>query len=220
MPREVAHGHIGCKALEQCRGLGTEILSNQKLKSIFLLGSITPDSGYYCLWPFIDGAGIAETLHGSNGSNSFELPKALSKETNIHTLAFSLGFISHILLDAHWHPMIFNLTGDYYDKNKKEALASRARHRRIEQLIDSIICKSYNLDHRNYFIKQNLNEIEFDLTKLDLEICNGLKINSGTFLTLWKWHANLQKTIFIRTSGKVFKSFSCQQAISFTISSK
>jgi len=194
MPREVAHAFIATNALSYTKNLKFSILENEPLKSAFLLGTITPDSGYYLKSPFFNGDLLSDYVHGINENNSFKNLQFLIENSNLKhkaiNEAFSLGIISHILLDSFWHPLIFKLTGDYYHSSPIERTNARARHRRFEILIDCLIIKNYSLCQKNYLIKNYLkNELTEDLDKDYLDV---LKLKKRSLSTAWKWHENFQ----------------------------
>ena len=84
MPREVAHGFIALEALKKTKSIGLKIESNPILKSAFLLGSISPDSGYYYKLPFSRGDVVSDLLHAVNEDNSFHLGYKLISNSKPH----------------------------------------------------------------------------------------------------------------------------------------
>ncbi len=54
-----------------------------------------------------------------------------------------MGYITHCCLDISFHPMIFYLTGNFYDNNISKREEARYKHRRMEVILDKYINKGF-----------------------------------------------------------------------------
>lgn len=210
MPREIAHCHIATNALLKIDSLGEMLQGNKSLKSSFLLGAISPDSAYYNLTLFNQGNRYADLFHGTYSYDSFDFIKKFlslkNSEAELHFSFFFLGVVSHILLDSYWHPFIFKITGDYNHINPLERTNARARHRRLETLIDQLLLNELELDVNNFRIGNFITEVEqYYLNETNEKLSTLLNGKKTTMIKTWKWHAKLQD-IFIGNLGGKFRN--------------
>ncbi len=206
MPREIAHCHIATSALSQIESFNTLLTNNESLRSSFLLGAISPDSAYYNILLLKNGNKYADLFHGADSHDSFQFIKnILDKDAptrDQHLNFFFLGVISHILLDSYWHPFIFKVTGDYNHPNAIERTNARARHRRLETVIDQLLLGEIDSNITNFKISKFLAEMESPfLNDTASKLSSLLDANQATIIKTWKWHSNLQN-IFISAGGK------------------
>jgi len=103
--------------------------------SSYYLGSIIPDTFFYGFKETISR--ISDNLHGKEGNltNSiiFEL---LDKANDDKNLAFTMGYITHCALDITFHPAIYYLSGNYYDKDPSRRELSTYLHRHLETCLE------------------------------------------------------------------------------------
>lgn len=203
MPRELAHAYIAEAALSQTESLGKTILNDLSLRAAFFLGTASPDSGYYCKSLLIKGDVISDIFHSKNIDNSYYLYNKLISNFKSNKLieAFCLGCISHILLDSYWHPYIFKVSGDYYDKDLDSRSKARARHRRIESLIDNILALELSQNFTDHLLYENIRLLDdntFELSKLISQVIN---LDKKTMQRCWKWHSILQTVLLNKFIG-------------------
>ena len=160
MPREIVHW----VALEQTVAEISKELPSSALTLLLnehrpfsYLGAIAQDAGYFCLGGTVELAEfIAEVLHGGEGEDTFAPIHALVVQAlklgspdRERLLAFAFGMYSHAVVDIHFHPMVYYLTGDYYHPDKKEMFESRRRHRLFETYLDVWWSRRYKLWNEN-----------------------------------------------------------------------
>ena len=101
----------------------------------YLLGSIIPDTFFYSKYPEV--IDISEHIHGKNGIPTNEIIfSCLDDAASPRDIAFLLGFITHCALDIIMHPVIYYLTGNYYDNDPFRMSASRYSHALFETGLD------------------------------------------------------------------------------------
>jgi hypothetical protein len=117
----------------------------------YLLGSFSPDTFFYSGHPEIEQ--ISEVIHGKNNIPTNEVPIALIENAeHAGDIAFALGFLTHCALDIVMHPVIYYLTGNYYDDDPVKMSHSRYRHALFETGLDIKIRNSLRM-HRLPFKK-------------------------------------------------------------------
>jgi hypothetical protein len=60
-------------------------------------------------------------------------------------LCLASGYISHCVFDMFFHPVIYSLAGNYYDKNMSKREAAIYNHRLIETGLDRVVNNKYYL---------------------------------------------------------------------------
>jgi hypothetical protein len=147
VPKENTHlllinGVINAIDSEQIR-----TLMNANYESI-CFGSIVADTFFYSANK--DVVQIAEELHGKEGERTngltFELLDHARHHRSEKVLCMSMGYISHCVFDMIFHPVIYYLTGNYYDKDTTKSDQAVYRHRLIETKLDNDINNKYYLD--------------------------------------------------------------------------
>ncbi len=117
----------------------------EKNKGYYLLGSVFPDVFYHNKKTF----NISQILHGREREKTneliFEFLKLAKDERDEKVFAFTLGYISHYVLDVYMHPVIYYLTGNYYDKDLAKKFKAMLHHRQLETFWDKQITKSFFL---------------------------------------------------------------------------
>ncbi len=146
MPREYVHWEIfegiraALNAAPETAPLG-EVLT--KYRALSYLGAMGPDAPYYYRLGGTHFEEIAERLHGSSGEDTFDFLRRagdsiaqLANEDREAATAFLIGYLTHCIVDMHFHPVIYYFTGDYYARDKTARAAARKRHRAWEVHLD------------------------------------------------------------------------------------
>jgi hypothetical protein len=101
----------------------------------YLLGSIIPDTFFYSKYSEV--IDISEHIHGKDGIPTNEIIfSCLDNADSPKDIAFLLGFITHCALDIIIHPVIYYLTGNYYDKDTSRRSIARYSHALFETGLD------------------------------------------------------------------------------------
>jgi len=134
MPKENTHLWFAHTLL--CDLSGTETLRCISCSlAAYLLGSVMPDTFYYASRPSL--VRIAESFHGRDGNptNTFVI-RVLEESCAGRDVAFALGFLTHCALDIAFHPVIYYLSGNYYDSDPARRSGAVRAHRRLETSLD------------------------------------------------------------------------------------
>ncbi len=109
----------------------------------FFIGAVSPDIFYYDL-PFFSLSPLGDRLHSLVQSDGISLiydwlSKIPFERANAQAISWALGFISHILVDALWHPLIEQLseTGLCTVYTGAKRLSTLDRHRLIESELEA-----------------------------------------------------------------------------------
>lgn len=147
MPKENTHlllinGVIDAMDCVEIRGI-----LNANYESV-CFGGIVADTFFYSSNK--DVVQIAEELHGKEGERTngltFELLDHARHHRSEAVLSVSMGYISHCVFDMTLHPVIYYLTGNYYDKDATKSDQAVYRHRLIETKLDNDINNKFYLD--------------------------------------------------------------------------
>ncbi len=138
MPKENTHLNFASDLAENnFSGEINKIL--KKYKKEFLLGSVFPDIFFYASNLKIQAK--ADLIHGKDGNETnqwiFFLLDLAKKNSDKKILAFTFGALTHFSLDINFHPIIYYLAGNYYDKNKKKKEQAIYRHVQLETFLDA-----------------------------------------------------------------------------------
>jgi len=121
-----------------------------KNKRELLVGSIFPDIFFYRMNKKLFK--VSEYIHGKEGNKTnelvFDILDIARGEKNEQLLAFVFGYISHMVLDATVHPMIYYLSGNYYDDNNKRQAEAVYQHIRLETMLDKSVTGKNNIVRR------------------------------------------------------------------------
>ncbi|HOS97024.1 MAG TPA: zinc dependent phospholipase C family protein [Deltaproteobacteria bacterium] len=135
MPKENTH-------LLFAHGLLEDLTGRPMLKEIsgnlnaYLLGSIIPDTFYYGSRKGLTR--ISETFHGRDGNpTNTTIIQVLQAARGPRDVAFILGYITHCALDITFHPVVYYLSGNYYDQDPVKKQQAVHRHRRLETCMDA-----------------------------------------------------------------------------------
>ena len=154
----------------------------------YYLGSVFPDIFFHRK----DSLKLADFLHGKNGEKTneliFDFLDLVKKEESKKDLAFIFGYLTHATLDITFHPVIYYLTGNYYDENEEKRIKAQENHRALETLWDKKLNKK-DLIKKEIKIKylNSLNIKKFFLRKFDLsekrleKIFKNFKLNNRLF---------------------------------------
>jgi hypothetical protein len=134
MPKENTHLHFAYGLLEEFQG--RDILKDVS-ENIwhYLLGSIIPDTFYYGNNASIRR--ISESFHGKDGNpTNTTIVQVLDNARDKKDISFILGYISHCALDITFHPVIYYLSGNYYDESPAKRARAVYLHRHLETCLD------------------------------------------------------------------------------------
>ncbi len=147
MPKENTHLHLinGVIDALDCAEMRGMLKANYEA---LCFGAIVADTFFYSSNKAV--VRIAEELHGKDGEKTNGLTFALLDHARRHRseglLCFSMGYISHCVFDMTLHPVIYYLTGNYYDTDKERRERAVYRHRLMETKLDSHVNRGFYLD--------------------------------------------------------------------------
>jgi hypothetical protein len=137
LPKENTHLYFAHSIPERLPDKRLGDLIRHEIAS-FYFGSIIPDTFYYS--PKKEVIAISEILHGRSGNPTnemiFSLLKVAKETREERDFVFALGFITHCVLDIVFHPVIYYLSGNYYDSDKEKADDAVYLHRHLETDLD------------------------------------------------------------------------------------
>jgi hypothetical protein len=138
MPREAMHWYIAQQALDAYSSVPFVLERNA-----YFLGAMAPDAGYF----YLEGRGdtaFPERLHGKDGEDTWDpLRLALQRTKSDLHKSFLLGYMSHVITDAIFHPAVYYITGNYYDVDEAKRLTAVKNHRLLETKLDCWIRARY-----------------------------------------------------------------------------
>lgn len=144
MPTENTHLYFAHKLIEQTRQAEWKRVVNENLQAYYL-GSVMPDAFYYS--PKARVREVAEILHGRHGELTndivFDLLDQARERTSEADLAFTLGYLTHAALDITFHPLIYFLSGNYFDEDEKRRYEAMYLHRHLETYLDRKVNKNF-----------------------------------------------------------------------------
>lgn len=144
MPKENTHLYFAHELSEKFENVQIKALVKKNLR-YFYFGSVVPDTFYY-------GHGeaqrkISEYLHGRYGNLTskivFEMLDKAKHHQSEKDLAFVFGYLTHCALDITFHPMVYYLSGNYYDHDLSKAADAIYLHRHLETYLDHKINDSF-----------------------------------------------------------------------------
>jgi hypothetical protein len=134
MPKENTHIFFASELMQRLEHAELRHMLESH-REYYFLGAVIPDTMYYSR-----REDISDTLHGKSGNLTNELIlDMLEQGGNERDLAFCCGYISHCALDITFHPMVYYLSGDYYDPDPSRREHAAYMHRHIETCLDSFI---------------------------------------------------------------------------------
>jgi len=143
MPKENTHMFFAYDLLEAFRD--QDLLRDiSKYVTFYLFGSISPDIFFYSGTK--DLLAISETLHGKTGrTTNTAILEMLDEGLRPQDLAFILGYITHCALDITFHPVIYFLSGNYYDDDPAKRTRAVYLHRHLETCLDLSLPNPFRL---------------------------------------------------------------------------
>ncbi len=219
MPKEVTHWHIGVEALKKCPLLHSRMKESLQHEAAFLLGAISHDSPYYSDICISGADDVAEYLHGKDGEDTYEVVRDLfilgsESEPALRYLYyyFSLGLLSHIILDAVLHPFIYYISGDYYGKSRKERAEARTAHRNIESILEHYVINSGSpyAEHSIIRLLRTLSPALLSPLSKGMYFSCKSKIRvknfkSSSYMDYWKYHSILFAIFCGKISGRCIR---------------
>ncbi|MCE5274291.1 MAG: zinc dependent phospholipase C family protein [Deltaproteobacteria bacterium] len=153
MPKENTHLLFAYRVLEEFHE--TDILREVSSHlHTYLLGSIIPDTFYYSGKKPIER--ISESFHGKTGNpTNTVILSVLDAARHPKDIAFILGFITHCALDIAFHPVIYYLSGNYYDEVPWKRTQAVYMHRHLETCLDRDLKNTFRIHRtiRSAFLK-------------------------------------------------------------------
>jgi hypothetical protein len=143
MPKEIVHWMVAERAAALLSG-GPFAPALSRCPKGLRLGAIWHDILFYLRGEHSAGLkALPHRLHGSHGEDSFELLRLQAKHLHARQdqplpTVFFVGLASHIFADASLHPLVYHLTGNYYDADEKRRTGAVRRHRALECLLDMV----------------------------------------------------------------------------------
>lgn len=140
--------------------LAEEIYNNiqdPELKSLirshfpyYYLGSIAPDIFYYNLFLPVKLPQLGDLLHDFPSPHTRSIIKQMldrlkgSPRPDKGSAAFCLGFITHIVVENIFHPMVYYFTGNYNDQDPHSRRQNIASHRQLETYLDLFMLRHFH----------------------------------------------------------------------------
>lgn len=144
MPKENTHLYFAHQVVEVLPDERMADLIRHEM-GVFYFGSVIPDTFYYAKDREV--MQISELMHGKDGNLTnefiFDLLKKAKETQSEKDLVFALGYITHCVLDLVFHPVIYYLSGNYYDVNPTKADEAIYLHRHLETELDARINQSF-----------------------------------------------------------------------------
>ncbi|MFA6393593.1 MAG: zinc dependent phospholipase C family protein [Patescibacteria group bacterium] len=140
MPKENTHLFFARKFAGGVKDREAEKIINANL-DYFYFGAVAPDIFFY-------GRNetelkISAALHGKDGEPTneivFEMLDFAKEKRSEKDLAFTLGYLSHSVLDGIFHPVIIYLTGNIFSREKEIYRRANYAHRKWETSLDKAI---------------------------------------------------------------------------------
>jgi len=158
VPKENTHLYFAHELLSQINQEQITSIINRNTKPYYF-GSVAPDSFYYSAKASVRK--ISEDLHGRDGRLTNEIVFNLLDEARVKKieadLAFVFGYLTHCALDIVFHPMIYYLSGNYYDADVKKANEAVYLHRHLETYLDTQVNQTYYFnDYVNFKVLRPL----------------------------------------------------------------
>ncbi|MFC1591946.1 zinc dependent phospholipase C family protein [Thermodesulfobacteriota bacterium] len=180
MPKEITHWLIAERVAAGLLGspLGSIVAEH---KNCLKLGAVFHDALFYIRKRSLKKSvlALAEELHGADGEDTFAVLayfiEALGRSARPDALgAFTIGLLSHIVTDATFHPLVYYLTGNYYDPDPEKRSLAVQRHRRFESMLDIYLCGS-QANMRDFALCRYIQEAEYSLQDILREGLGGLE---------------------------------------------
>jgi len=156
MPKEITHWLIASRVADRLHGTVLGDAAKQNPNSL-RLGAVFHDALFY--YRALNNTDIylavGDTLHGYGGEDTYSLVRhvAGAADRDGPITSFLVGTITHIFTDRFFHPLVYNLTGDYYSAVASEKTQAVSNHRHFESLMDLYFAgsraqlKKFSLNH-------------------------------------------------------------------------
>ena len=202
MPKELTHWHVAHEVLKQ--DLPPEVTKRIKTnRDLYFLGAIAHDIPFYDLSqpPETRIERIGNQLHGANGENTMFplieiLEQALLYPEADSLVSFVLGMLTHYVADSTFHPLVYYLSGNYFDSNPGERSKAVFRHRLLETAIDLWLEAEKPLPHPQNLLflwyktgSRGNKALALVIDHYAMEQDKGV---SAHFKTAWRYHRILQ----------------------------
>jgi len=155
MPKERSHLLVAGEILEQLNNQPLQQIINRHA-SAYYLGAIAPDLKSYDVFDRAEFPFVADFIHNQvETKNSGLLFKMLSKlkpgsSHSEEIMVFILGYITHAVSDAVFHPLIFYFTGNLYDPDPQQRAHSLASHCYFETVLEVALFRSAGKDLNDF----------------------------------------------------------------------
>ena len=137
MPKENTHIYYADTLFESLTTGPCKEIIKSHLKEYYL-GAISPDIYFYHRDEVKTKISVA--LHGCNGEKTNRIILAMLKAPQSpKDFAFAAGYMTHTVLDMTFHPVVYYLSGNYYDEDPAKEASAQYRHRYIETALDMIV---------------------------------------------------------------------------------
>jgi len=164
MPKEIVHWMVAARAADLLSD-GPFGPALARCPNGLRLGAVYHDALFYLRGEHDEGMkALPHRLHGSHGEDSFDLLRLQAahlhaRRTEPLPTAFFVGLASHIFADATLHPLVYHLTGNYYDTDEKRRTGAVRRHRSLECLLDMLAAGGPE-EVRDMSLRALLNDLE------------------------------------------------------------
>lgn len=134
MAKENTHLWFAYGLLEHCTGSAMLRDVSDHLGR-YMLGAVILDTFYYSAGD--DLVRISEAFHGRDGNpTNTTILRVIDAARGPADIAFILGYITHCALDITFHPVVYYLSGNYYDDDRTKRTGAVRRHRHLETCLD------------------------------------------------------------------------------------
>jgi len=137
VPKENTHLYFAHQVITETEQAEWRRLAKENLQAYYL-GSVMPDAFYYSLKARVRA--VSEILHGRRGELTngivFDLLDQAKARASEADLAFALGYLTHAALDITFHPLIYFLSGNYFDEDEGRRYEAMYLHRHLETFLD------------------------------------------------------------------------------------
>ncbi len=134
MPKDNTHLFFSYRAMSLMEDLDLKKMIVYNIPCYYM-GSIIPDTFFYSKDEGLSR--ISDYLHGKDGNltNSI-IFDMLDTAHDPKNLAFTMGYITHCALDITFHPLIYYLSGNYYESDPAKRQRSVYMHRYLETSLE------------------------------------------------------------------------------------
>lgn len=204
MPKEAAHWILAEQTWQAMPEglLKTEIHEN---KALYYLGAVIFDTPYYALigQNRSNLLAAAKRLHGYQTAGPFNPFRPLAKSSESLPAGyrpFLAGALTHVAVDAVFHPLIYYFSGNDDEVSVNQAARATTRHRRLETALDlHFLSRNGNGAFRNLRLidlyRNRENEESAFMTLLNLLYFGKVLVPASSLKTAFWQHALIQIVI-------------------------